>query len=390
LRSQFVCPPPPASPAAPPNTKNHGGLPLAPPPIIPPRCENSGEASGKKTQIRCNQRSASFVPNCVSVILEARQAGESAPANQKMIKKRTFLIAVTSVLTAFSGNHAQAQVYTPPTTGVPQINTKPTPSAEPGLDKTGWSFKSILWNGENPRVTFADATLDLKGTSPYEEKLTTDLFQILNYGGFLNTTQDARLGAGMGLGKSPWVDSFTYLYRNAQTITDRVNFTARLRAGYGEESKDIVVDGNNAVQSVVVKGKVGLMLRSTLACDSPYVMMAVTNEQGPQFSWRSKKGEPAQAAVVSKSNSDLTKSPDKYRVFRVRLVRTGTTVTGHVGVEKTDGTLDWRLFGAAFFPEGNCYVGFAAAANTAADSQVTGRKQYQVGEFDEFFGFLGR
>ena len=296
------------------------------------------------------------------------------------MKKRTFLIAVTSVLTAFSGNHAQAQVYRPPTTGVPQIYTKPTDSKEPGLKETGWSFKSILWNGENPRVTFADATLDLKGTSPFggQGPLPTDLFGIINYGGFLNTKQDAPLGAGLGLGKSPWVDSFTYLYQEKLTSGDKY-FRARLNAVYGEQTKEVEIPNVGAViQSTVVKGKVGLMLRSTLACDSPYVMMAVTNERGPQFSYRLKKGLPAEAAAVSASNSDLTRFPDTHSVFHVRLVRTGTTVTGQVARERTDGTLDkWRNFGTVLFPMGNCYVGFAAAANT-------GSGHYQLGEFEEF------
>jgi len=305
-----------------------------------------------------------------------------------MMKKRTFLIAVASALTAFSGNHAQAQVYTPPTTGLPQINTMLTSSAEPGLKETGWSYKSILWNGEYPRVSFGDATLDLKGTSPFGEILGTDLFGIGNYGGFLNTQQDA-LGSGLGLGKSPWVDSFTYLYQEKLTSGDKY-FRARINAGYGEEFQVVNYASYGPVeQSTVVKGKVGLMLRSTLACDSPYVMMAVTNELGPQFSYRSRNRAQAQAAAVSTANSFLTKFPGNKSIFHVRLFRTGTTVTGQVAREFDDGTIEgWRTIGQVLnFPAGNCYVGFAAAANTAAvsnDPARNGKKQYQFGEFERF------
>jgi len=60
-----------------------------------------------------------------------------------------------------------------------------------------------------------------------------------------------------------------------------------------------------------------------------------------------------------------------------------------VAREKDDGTLDkWINFGQVLnFPEGPCYVGFAAAANTAAvsnDPDRKGKKQYQLGEFERF------
>ena len=303
------------------------------------------------------------------------------------MKKPIFLIAVASAFTAFSGNHAQAQVYTPPTTGIPPIHTATaTPNDLPGP----WSYKTIRWNGEYPRVTWSNAAVALQNTTRGSHKFPADTFSILNDGGFLATSGDG-LGNGLGLGKSPYVDSFTYIYRtekimDSPRITGDQFFTVRINYIYGEVHTDTQASGNTLRASAVAQGKVGLMLRSTLECDSPYMMIALTNGRGPQFSYRQWKGEPAKSTTTF--DPVLAAYPYKHYTAHIRILRGPDATIAQVSY---DGKKSWKHigFGPAFTAP--CYVGFAAAANTSADSPTGTKdpngktfKQWQIGSLDYY------
>jgi hypothetical protein len=280
---------------------------------------------------------------------------------QKMMKKQLLLIAATSVLTAFSGSPAQAQ-----TTVTPIYTAVDTPK----FLKGSWYSKTIRWNGEFPRVTWSEALVHLKGDSldyniyGFNGTYNRDEFEIRNYGGFLPTSQD-------GQGKPANIDSFTYVYQQTKTSARPNVFAIRVSNLRGQERslKQVgsVVQG---YRSAVAEGKVGLMLRSTLECDSPYVMIALTNEEGPQLSVRDKKGGAAVTVPRPTGATSFTdyKYKSKYADIQLSCDLTYNVIKAYVQYE---GQTEPYLFGEVIVknPSPSYYVGLAAAANTSADSR---------------------
>jgi len=290
------------------------------------------------------------------------------------MKKLIFLLAVTSAFPAFSGTHAQA-------------GTTPLPGPP-----TQWAITSIrptLSYGryyENPQVTWSNGQYIPNGTPVLDgngnatgETFLHNTFDVINHGGFLINN----LNKGKFPARNPGLDSFTYVYKTTNSVNK--TFEVRIVSRYGEDSyPGKTASGQDTIISKVKDGKVGLMLRNSLEPNSPYVMMAYTNENGPEFSSRLMTGGTATATV--KANQP------RHAVAKLRLTCSGNQVSGDVLYEYEGFTnTNWVNFGTAKFPSGQVWVGFAAAANTYGNSLEGNKdkngnvyKQYQLGELELF------
>lgn len=129
-------------------------------------------------------------------------------------------------------------------------------------------------------------------------------------------------------------------------FSDSFHFVWQPLTGDGE-----IVARVTGVQNTDVWAKAGVMIRSSLAANAPYAMMAVSANRGATYQWR----------YFVNGNSGSMKNSAIAAPYWVRLVRQGNTLTGYIS---PDGNA-WTLMQAQTIPNfpSTVYVGLAVTAH---------------------------
>ncbi len=202
------------------------------------------------------------------------------------------------------------------------------------LDGTATSFVDA--NGVDPNFTYSYelSATNLAGTSAWSNvSTTTPLMQVAAATGSPSLWADADIGeptlAGSayfdsvndqlvvnGTGYDIWNTSVTYPNGSTATIYDQFHFVYVPFTGNGTIIAQVLSQGDTNAWA-----KAGVMFRSTLASDTPFVDMVMTPGEGASFQYRNSSG----------TLGDLPSSSNGYSVPEwVALVCSGTTITGYV------------------------------------------------------------
>jgi hypothetical protein len=130
--------------------------------------------------------------------------------------------------------------------------------------------------------------------------------------------------------------------------TDGFRFAYRSLSGDGEIVARVTSVGNTDGWA-----KAGVMIRESLTADSPHAMVVVTSGNGVAFQRRTTAG----------ASSLHTSGTNAAAPYWVKLVRTGSTVTGY---QSADG-VNWTLIGSETIDFGqNIFIGLAVTAHNNA------------------------
>mgnify|MGYP002135994834 CR=1 FL=1 len=160
----------------------------------------------------------------------------------------------------------------------------------------------------------------------------------------------ADIGTGMLAGSTSF-NAGTFTQAGSGIIggtSSKLRFTYQTLSGDGE-----IIAKISSLQNTGISGRVGVMIRDSLAANSMEIFMGMTSSGSYRWVRRTTTG-----GSTSSSNSSTGTVPNTW----VRLVRSGTTITAY---KSTDGTT-WTSVGSSTNTTfaSTCYIGLAVASGS--------------------------
>jgi autotransporter-associated beta strand protein len=158
------------------------------------------------------------------------------------------------------------------------------------------------------------------------------------------------IGTGM-LAGSTTHSSGTFTQTGSGVIgstSDKFRFTYQTLTGDGE-----IIARISNLQNTGNAGRVGVMIRDTLAANSKQIFMGMTNSNAYRWDRRTSTG-----GATSSSNSSTGTVPNTW----VRLVRSGTTITAYKSANGTTWTTVGSTTNTTF--ASTCYIGLAVGSGS--------------------------